>query len=192
MSNVVTIITSAVLVLAFTAPSMAGKTGNIVIHDNKGTLVNGSPDEMLKDFAFLISKVRGAVRYHLEKDKECFPWVSLAIDPHDREAIGEFRFTPEMVAKVGDVSAKTFGKIFALIANIESYTLGAIGTCETDSSIKETKIPNVIALHLERRNGPAITIRFPFEQKGNGHVSYIKNKVAISNATPLLFVPPNR
>ncbi len=175
MSTAAQIIISAVLVFAFTATSIAGDT------------YSNSNKEMLKDFAFLIGKVRGAVRYHLEHDKECLPWVSLAMNPNDREANLDFNFTPEMLVKVGDVSAKGLGKFLAIVPK-DSYTLGVIGTCQTDSTNKEGQTPNIIALHLERSNGSAITIRFPFEQKGSGQVSYIKNKVAIRNATPLLFV----
>ena len=149
-----------------------------------------SPDEMLNAFAPLISKVRGAIRYQLEQGKGCLPWASLAIDPNDQKTIVDFTFTSEQVKQLGDTSAKTIGALLSAVANKRPFTVSAIGTCETDSTIGDGTTPNVITLVLERRNGSAIKMHFPFEQSGNGQVSYIKSKVSIGQTTHLIFTPP--
>lgn len=149
-----------------------------------------SPDELLKDFAPLISKVRGAIRYQIEQGKSCLPWASLAVDPNVTKTMVDFAFTPELVKQLGDVSAKAIGSRLAIVANKGPFILSAIGTCETDSSIGEGAAPNVITLILERRNGSAIKMRFPFEQSGTGQVSYINSKVSVAQTPPLVFIPP--
>lgn len=149
-----------------------------------------SPDDMLNAFSPLISKVRGAIRYQLEQGKGCLPWASLAIDPDDQKTSVDFGFTPEQVKQLGGASAPTIGALLATVANKKPFTFSAIGTCEMDSTIGKGTTPNVITLVLERRSGSAIRMRFPFEQNSHGQVSYIKSKMSIEQATPLVFVQP--
>lgn len=49
-----------------------------------------TPTEMLDDFGPLISRVRGAIRYQLEKGEGCFPWAILAIGPKDEKTFVNF------------------------------------------------------------------------------------------------------
>lgn len=151
-----------------------------------------STEEMLSDFDPLISKVRGGVRYSIETGKGCLPWASLATDLKEIKSFVDFAFTADMVKKIGDPTTTKIGALLLPAASKGPFKAGAIGTCEFPSSNSGGNSPTVIKLHLERRNGSAITMRFPFEQSEAGQISYIKGKESVENATPLLFIKPSQ
>jgi hypothetical protein len=68
--------------------------------------------------------------------------------------------------------------------------MAAIGTCEADSTVGGNA-PNVIALVLERRSGPALKLRFPFEQESDGKIRYINDKATVVPTDPVVFGSSN-
>lgn len=150
-----------------------------------------TPAEMVNDFNPLISRVRGAIRYQIENGKGCLPWVILAKNPKDEKTFTNFGFNQEMVNKLGSADRKTIGKLYASAASNGGFTMSVIGTCEMDSSINDSPSPNIIALVLERRDGAAVQMRFPFQQGSDGKVSYIENKASFGPTDPLVLGSSN-
>ena len=134
-------------------------------------------DQILTAFDPLVSRVRGGIRYQLQQGKGCLPWAGLAKEGDVEKTYAPFGFTSEkvqtyLVEKFGDASGKSVGKLVAIAANNnKTVDISVIGTCEKDALINSQSGPNVIQLILERRNGLAIQLRYPFVQDSNSSAS---------------------
>ncbi|RTL41361.1 MAG: hypothetical protein EKK49_02040 [Rhodocyclaceae bacterium] len=152
-----------------------------------------SANDLLAEFMPLISRVRGAIRYQFEQGRGCLPWSSLARDPKldaSDKATVDFAFTVEQARQLGEPSAEKIGALLAPKAKAGAFVMAAIGTCESDPSISDTASPNVITLVVERRDGEAVKMRFPFQQGSDGKLAYITSKASVGPTDPLVFGAP--
>ena len=146
-----------------------------------------TPDQMVNEFGPLISRTRGFIRQQLQEGQGCLPAAYLAQDSNVEKTMVPFGFNQEIIQKLGGTDAKTVGAFIGIVANKGSFNMSAIGTCEKDATIGEGSSPNVIQLILERRNGLAIKLRFPFVQDSKRQVSYIESKATMKATEPLVF-----
>ncbi len=146
-----------------------------------------SPTAMIDDFNPLIARVRGTIRFQIEQGKGCFPWAILATDPQDEKTFSQIGFNQEVVDRIGGSDAKTVSQFVASAPSARTATLSVVGTCETDATVDGARTSNVIALALERRDGAAYKLRFPFLQNSAGKLSYDERRASGGPTEPLLF-----
>jgi hypothetical protein len=131
-------------------------------------------DQFLKEAWPLIGRVRGAVRSQIEEGKGCLPWASLTGEVGGQQDFIDFGFTPDMAKDLGEDPLTAIVSRLRVVANRGPFTAAAVGFCDKDRS---RQITDVIVLFLERRNGMAFKLRFPFQRTADGKISYRESTI---------------